>query len=88
MTNANDTTSTRELGHRVSAEGVAPHREALDALARTALALGIRPHAAAALLDRTSPEVVSERAMAVLAAAMTDWTEDHTEPVFLAGTAA
>ena len=83
MTNANDSITTPELGRRVSDEGVASHREALDALARTALALGVRPGAAQALLDRTSPDVVAERAYAVLASALTEWSATHTEPVYL-----
>lgn len=83
MRTANDSISTSELGFRVSDEGVARHREALDAVAGTAFALGIRPGAAAALLDRSSPDVVCERAFAVLSVALTGWSADQTEPVVL-----
>jgi hypothetical protein len=83
MTNANDSSTTRELGRRVAADGVGPHREALDALARTALALGLRCEAAHVLLDPTAPEIVHQRALGVVSSALADWSAHHTEPVVL-----
>ena len=83
MTTANEVLDTAALGRCLSQDGVAPHREALEALARTALTLGVKPGAATALLDRTTPEVVCERAFAVVSTALARWSSDHTEPVFV-----
>ena len=78
MRNANDTVSTSELGRRITDDGIAAHGDALAAVAHTAMALGVRPGAAAALLDPTTPDVVRERAFAVVAMGLATWSADST----------
>lgn len=58
---------TPEFTHRVARDGVASHRQELAELGAQALALGVRPGAAAVLLDPASPDVATERAYAIVA---------------------
>lgn len=61
---------TSEFTHRVARDGVSAHRQELADLGAQALALGVRPGAAAVLLDPGSPDVARERAYAVVARAL------------------
>ena len=48
-------------------DGVDAHRKELATLGNTARATGVRPGAAAVLLDDSSPDVAKERAFAIVA---------------------
>lgn len=61
---------TSEFTHRVARDGVSSHRQELADLGAQALAIGVRPGAAAVLLDPGSPDVAAERAYAVVARAL------------------
>ena len=62
---------TSEFTHLVARDGVASHRRELAALGARAVAVGIQPGAASVLLDPGAPDVVRERAFAVVARALT-----------------
>jgi len=72
---------TSEFTHRVARDGVSSHRQELADLGARALALGVRPDAAAVLLYPGSPDVVRERAYAVVARALGRGAE--TAPTFV-----
>ena len=73
---------TSEFTHRVARDGVSAHRQELADLGAQALALGVRPGAAAVLLDPGSPDVARERAYAVVARAL-DRHRTQTAPTFI-----
>lgn len=74
---------TSEFTHRVARDGVSAHRHELAALGAHALALGVRPGAAAVLLDPSSPDVARERAYAVVARALGRPRSESTAPSFV-----
>lgn len=68
-----------ELGELLAQDGPGRHEDALLAVARAARAQGVALTAAAVLADRASPEVVRQRAFAVVVAALVGAAEREAE---------
>ena len=66
----NPTTSLADLGNDIAEQGIARFEDQIAHLATTARTRCVAPHAVDAMVDRSAPVVVRERAFAVVAVAV------------------